>query len=291
MHDSCYYGAPLVRADAVDPAIETLLTWFSSSSASASFFRLNAMATDSVTAVKLVAACERERRRVQFMRQSARPVLNKTCNVEALLQTRISSRRRADWRRVRRRLDALGNFEIKLLPISEVLVDQFLTMEAAGWKATARDGGAMRNKEYRAVFFKDVVMRGSKRSQMQCIGAVLNGRPIAMAFQMRSRGQMFGFKTAYDEHYSAYSPGVLMFIDLLRRISADPSIERFDPCVRPDHPVFAKILEARVEMAEVNIAGTFRDGFALKVLGEARGMHERLTGVGLRMVSGNKLNT
>ena len=63
----------------------------------------------------------------------------------------------------------------------------------------------------------------------------------------------FSFKTAYDERYARYSPGVLLQrenLDLLAR----EDIAWCDSCAAADHPMIERIWREKRAMVRVNVA-------------------------------------
>ena len=63
----------------------------------------------------------------------------------------------------------------------------------------------------------------------------------------------FSFKTAYDERFARYSPGVLLQRENLS-IASREGIAWADSCAAPDHPMIDRIWREKREIARISIA-------------------------------------
>ena len=63
----------------------------------------------------------------------------------------------------------------------------------------------------------------------------------------------FSFKTAFDEAYSRFSPGVLLQRENLEML-ARPDIEACDSCAAADHPMIDQIWRERRAVGRLSIA-------------------------------------
>ncbi len=80
----------------------------------------------------------------------------------------------------------------------------------------------------------------------------LDGRPLAMLVNFLCPPGGFSFKTAFDEHYARFSPGVLLQqanLDLLD----DPKIAWVDSCAAPGHPMIDSVWRERRALVWVNV--------------------------------------
>lgn len=89
---------------------------------------------------------------------------------------------------------------------------------------------------------------------MVCIHQLqLNQQLIASLVVFRDAHQAWTWKTAYDEHYGAFSPGTLLMIELIKTHLADPTIRITDSCAVPDHPVMTRLFQDRQTFATLVI--------------------------------------
>jgi hypothetical protein len=55
----------------------------------------------------------------------------------------------------------------------------------------------------------------------------------------------YAFRTAYDEHYAKYSPGLLLELETMRQIEAHREVRWMDSCAAPRHPLLTRIWRER----------------------------------------------
>lgn len=147
---------------------------------------------------------------------------------EEILRQAMSGTTLAKLRRQQRRLAESGELlfaDIGEEPDQDRLVSEFLQLEASGWKGRKGSALACRNNE--ANFFRAVIAEAQARGQLSFPTLRLDGQLIAARNAFLSRSGCFCFKTAYDETYSKFSPGILLQIEFLRRMH-DPN----DPVYR-----------------------------------------------------------
>lgn len=91
----------------------------------------------------------------------------------------------------------------------------------------------------------------------------LDERPLALLINFFAPPG-FSFKTAFDEDYARFSPGVLLQqanLDLLD----DPAIAWVDSCAAPGHPMIDSVWrERRAGVGQRRAVGTRRAGCALR---------------------------
>lgn len=156
--------------------------------------------------------------------------------MEAYLQRSLSSDKRRDLQRKQRRLMELGHLEhvpLHVQPDAEHWLQEFLRMEMAGWKG--RQGTALACKPSDRDFFLTVARAGLERQRLQLLGLMLNQQPIALRCNLIAKPGSFFFKPAFDEAYHQHSPGVLLELENIRQLHADPRIEWMDSCTDPNN--------------------------------------------------------
>ena len=143
------------------------------------------------------------------------------------ISTRMSSGLRKHLRWCRRQLDGLGKVEFvssrdkQLLPD---LLDEFLTLEASGWKGTSGEATAIKLDRSLLQFYLGLLTRFAKSGKCEVNLLRLDGRSIAGQFCLISGGTWYHLKIAYDEAFDKYSPGSVLLEEMLSRLCADGSI-------------------------------------------------------------------
>jgi CelD/BcsL family acetyltransferase involved in cellulose biosynthesis len=126
-------------------------------------------------------------------------------------EARLTAKFRANLRRRRRRLEALGPVEYLREDGQgdvEGALEAFLALEAAGWKG--RGGTAVAREPRLAGFYRAWAAEAAARGALAIRALTLGGRPVAMHLGLVHRGVYYLPKTAYDEALGAVSPGQLL---------------------------------------------------------------------------------
>ncbi len=171
-----------------------------------------------------------------------RALWQKGQQLEDYLQNTLSTGVRKEYRRQRKRLGELGRLEFRTLQQHHEVDDwleEFLRLEASGWKA--REGTAMGINANERAYVREAAQEGFARSQMRMQGLFLDGRPVAMLLSFLAGGWGFTFKTAYDEEFARFSPGVQIMLDVLGCLHSDARYVWMDSCAEPNHPMINRL--------------------------------------------------
>ncbi|MGB3470731.1 MAG: GNAT family N-acetyltransferase, partial [Erythrobacter sp.] len=133
----------------------------------------------------------------------------------------------------------------------ESWTQDFLTLEAAGWKGDA--GTALAEAEATRALFIQVMDGASKAGRLQRLSLTLDGRRIAMLASFVTAPGAYSFKTAFDENFAAFSPGMLLQIENLATLE-DPAIEWTDSCAAQGHPMIERLWSECRTLVSRNIA-------------------------------------
>jgi len=178
-----------------------------------------------------------------------RAFLESELDGEAYLKASLRSHHYREFRRLKRRLSETGALEYGIARQPEEIrigVEAFLALEAAGWKG--RERTAMVTDRYRAAFAREAVQLLSERDMCRVHTLSLDGRIIAALIVFIEQGVAYTWKTAYDESYSAWSPGTLLMIEATKTHLDDPNIRVTDSCAAPDHIVMDRLWSERRRM-------------------------------------------
>ena len=94
----------------------------------------------------------------------------------------------------------------------------------------------------------------------------LDGQPVSMQIVMRAGAVAFTWKTAYDEQFQDFSPGMLLLEDYTAAFLADQSIAYVDSCSHDDSGYMAAWTE-RQTMADIWIDVRRGGSLTFRVLG------------------------
>lgn len=170
------------------------------------------------------------------------------------LRRSLSAHHFREFRRLKRRLGDGGALEHSVARQAEEIrlaLERFLTLEASGWKG--KSGTAMIVDRLQAAFAREAVHRLAQRDMCRIHELRLDGRVIASIVVFVEAGFAYTWKTAFDERYSAFSPGTLLMIEVTRQHLADPNIDATDSCAVEGHPVMDRLWSERREMGTLVI--------------------------------------
>src|SRR5262245_3241081 len=132
---------------------------------------------------------------------------------------RFNSNMRNNLRRWQARLGAAGEVTpVRLSPGDDVArwSDEFLRLEASGWKG--REGSALACREDDRQFVAATFPEAFRRGRLLITGLDLAGKPLARHCMIAAGEGAFTFKIAYDETYAQCSPGTVAEVDNVRQL-------------------------------------------------------------------------
>src|SRR5215467_2187929 len=245
-HIHCYACTPLVRAEVARECIEALLRWFQSGKAGASLLEMESIAGDGPVHQLLVDVSDRIGLLSLTTDAHARGLWSKGGPASDDLGSAVSGELRRRLRRKERRLRELGRVEhLALQPEDDVgrWIDEFLRLEAGGWKGLA--GTALAYSESSRRYFVDVATFARRLGRLLMLGIDFDGRPIARRCAFSAGQGSFAFKTAYDEDFAHFSPGAMLELDNIEQLRALPGVRWMDSCAAPDNILINRISNDR----------------------------------------------
>jgi CelD/BcsL family acetyltransferase involved in cellulose biosynthesis len=254
IHANCFVGAPLVARGCETAFWQALLHWADAHAGTSLFLHLSHLPVDTALTVSLLETCRSERRRAEVVHREERALLSSNLPPDAYLERALPGKKRKELRRQHARLSELGSLAVVRDRDTHGLaawVDRFLALEQAGWKGSA--GSALACSEATELMAREALAEAGRRGKLERLSLELDGRPIAMLATFLSGRGAFSWKTAYDEGFARFSPGVLLQrenLSLLER--AD--IDWCDSCAAPDHPMIDSLWTERRAIGRVSIA-------------------------------------
>ncbi len=131
---------------------------------------------------------------------------------------RLSSRRRSDLRRARRRAEAMGRVKVrvwrpKLSDLSYHL-ERFYAVEAANWKG--RNGTAILQRPRLRRFFDHYAELAASRGILRFGKLTIDGKMASGLLGVVYANRFFLLKIGYDEAFRKASPGILLIHEAIR---------------------------------------------------------------------------
>ncbi len=130
------------------------------------------------------------------------------------LEGQLSSSFRANLRRRRRALEALGEVRAERCSDSAAQVEAGIELERQGWKGRA--GTAMAQDVDTRGFYTELARVLGAQGRLALWALYLDERLIAFQFGLEHRGSYALLKPAYDESLARYSPGQLLMAEVMR---------------------------------------------------------------------------
>ena len=171
----------------------------------------------------------------------------------AYYERAVRQKKRKELRRLRNRLADVGRVEARILDDRAALdswCDAFLALEKAGWKG--REGTALACDPQSEAFFRRVMAAAWDEGRLQFRRLDVEGRPVAMLVTLLCPPGSFSFKTAFDEGFAHFSPGVLLQIENLDILERG-DIDWTDSCAAQDHPMIDSLWTERRSIVRVTV--------------------------------------
>jgi CelD/BcsL family acetyltransferase involved in cellulose biosynthesis len=267
-HLHCSLCTPLIRQGAGRECLDALFRWLATDRRGSRLLQLNFVAADGPF-YHLLLDHLNERRLLTYLEESTtRALLRVAADDEAYLAGVMSGGSRKELRRQRRRLGELGTLESLALDNAADLdtwVDQFLALEASGWKG--QEGTALGVRDADREFFRTVAHDAFARGRLMLLGLFLDGRPVALKCNFLMGAGAVAFKIAYDETHARFSPGVQLELDNIVAAHRRPGLRWMDSCAVSRHPMINRLWPERRTVQTVVVATGRRGGdLAVSVL-------------------------
>jgi len=252
MHHNCFLGTPLVRKGFEEVFWQQLLVGLDQSNWPG-FLHINGMTIGGPLDQAMRAVCGQQKRRCDLVHSEARAFLQSPLGAEPYLQANVRGKKRKELRRQAKRLDELGKVTFGHQTDARCLeqwIDEFLRLEKTGWKGLG--GSALDSDGQTRKFFREALIGAAQAGQLERHDIRLEGTPLAMLVNFHSGRGSFSFKTAFDEAFSRFSPGVLLQLENLK-ILENPAIAWMDSCAAEDHPMIDSIWSGRRHIGRFSI--------------------------------------
>lgn len=273
-HSQCALTTPLVRAADAAATLDAFLDWFDSNPLHPELVRLpRTYASGPLRAALDTVLARRDARSWrfdEFQRAEFVPAESGT----AYMKAQRGAKTLREIRRRMRRLGDLGSTGLDVLaPGADAgaWLDEFLALEDGGWKGGGGAGTSLRAAG-EETFFRDAVTALHREGRARLVALRVDGDAVAMYVCVLDPECTSGWalKTAYDEAFAAYGPGMLMFSEESVALH-DTRLRRVDSCAVPGHPLVEKVWGDRVAIADLVVARSDPAGrAALAVVRRAR---------------------
>lgn len=254
LHPNCFLGAPLVAAGQERPFWRAFLTWADQQGGSSLFLHLAQLPLESSLTTALSDVLAEQDRFSALVHREERAMLASALSPDAYLEAAMSGKKRKELRRQFARLSELGEVRIERRADAEELdrwIDDFLALEHSGWKGSA--GSALASHHATTRLFREALSGAAAQQRLERLTLILDGEPLAMLASFLTPPGAFSYKTAFDERFARFSPGVLLQRENLAVLD-HPAVRWTDSCAAADHPMIDHIWRERRPIGRLSIA-------------------------------------
>lgn len=253
-HPNAFCGVPLVMAGLEDEFWRALLAHFDRSARRALFLHLPLLPAEGPVEAALGRVLHEQARAHYAVGEESRALLTGETSAAAYLEAAMSAKKRKELRRQQARLAEEGVLAFERLEGDENLAAwtaEFLALEAAGWKGDA--GSALASAPDTRALFEQSLAGAAAAGRLERLALRLDGRAIAMLVNFITPPGAYSFKTAFDEDYARFSPGMLLQLENLALLER-PDIRWADSCAAEGHPMIERLWRDKRRMTGCNIA-------------------------------------
>jgi hypothetical protein len=230
-HKYCYLCTPLVREGYGQEVIAAFFDWLDAGSHDCSLMEFRFIAGDGLFNGLLMEYFERHIKLHYISMYFLRAMFRPTIDADTYLCAALSAKHRKMIRRQERQLSEIGRLEYDALTPDddvEVWIEEFLRLEASGWKG--RENSAIASDESDQSYFRSIAKEAFRQGRLSMLALRLDGRPIAFKCDFHAGRGLFTFRIAFDENYARNSPGMLLETENVRRLHARSQIDWVDSC-------------------------------------------------------------
>ena len=150
---------------------------------------------------------------------------------------------RRNLRRLKKQLEEQGDVRMEMVTKPDALLsayEQFLSVEASGWKGTDRNATAIKTDPALNAFYEALLTPASAGMTPQINLLWIDDKCIAAQFGILTNDCLSLLKIGYNEEYARFSPGYLLLegvlahccaenVDTLSLVTSPPWAERWHP--------------------------------------------------------------
>ena len=252
-HPNHFLGLPLVRAGLESLFWSILLGWCDAAPWAKTMVHVPRLTEDGPLHRALIDVARVRGVEAETVHREERALLESPLSPGEYWDAAVRAKKRKEHRRQANRLAEQGAVAFRRWSADEPVepwIDAFLALEARGWKGRA--GSALACHGETEAWFRAILSGAAAAGRLDMRVLDLGDRPLAMLVNFLCPPGGFSFKTAFDEDYARFSPGVLLQqanLDLL----ADDRIDWVDSCAAPGHPMIDSVWRERRALVWVNV--------------------------------------
>lgn len=256
-HDYCFLAVPLIRRAHATEVWSTLFHELSQMKSGPQLLDMPLQCGEGELAQAMTTVLYDRSALVEHVESYTRAFVRKSEDWTIYAAAAMSTHQRRELRRHWRRFSESGELTERTLESNqgdevESWIDNFLELEARGWKGES--GSAIHLRTKTSNYFQEIVRAAYQQDRLQMFGLFLQGEPVALKVNFLAGTGAFAFKIAYDERFSKYSPGVQLELDNLRRLHEAPGHDWIDSCAVPRHFMINRLWKERRTISHLRVS-------------------------------------
>jgi CelD/BcsL family acetyltransferase involved in cellulose biosynthesis len=253
-HPHCYLESPLLFRGSEESAAEAMLHEARREVGLTAFDRLPA---EGPVASAVVSACDALGVKPIVWKRFERAALERRLDDDYVRST-LCGKHFRDLRRKGRKLESeLGDIAFVDRAGDPHAVDDFLTLEAAGWKG--EEGTALAPGPG-AEFFRAICGTFAEAGRLQMLTMQAGDRTVAMQSALIASEGLFCFKITYDESLGRFSPGTQLMAETASEFHRRKELEWVDSCSKPKCEPIERLWPDRRELTTILVPGAGAKG-------------------------------
>jgi hypothetical protein len=258
-HRYCFSTAPCLRSGRETEVAGSFIQWLHQHR-----YRYPLVLLSGVTADGAWAQALRQQLQLRRMRFLQGSLIQRALLVagekdgQAYLQQTMAGKKLRKYQRLRDSLAEQGNLQVHELQPDEgnlqPWLDAFVALELKGWKG--KENTAIGSRPSCRRFFEEMACEAHRRGQLAMLSMTLDDQPLAMVCDFIAAPGAFAFKSAYDEAYARYAPGVLLELENVCRAHdrRDRGLRWLDSCSAPDNELLNRLYLERRSLCNLTIS-------------------------------------
>ncbi len=254
LHHNAFLGVPLVMPGFEQFFWEQMFEIMDQSGGKSLFLHLNGMVIGAPIQKALVRTCMAQHRRFALVDEQERALLQGPATAEDYFANAVRGKKRKELRRQKNRLAEMGDLQFLRSDGGanpDKWIDEFLALERASWKGEA--GSALDCTAETRTMFREALRGAAAKGKIELLDLRLDGAPLAMLVNFICAPGSFSFKTAFDERYARFSPGVLLQIENLALLERG-DVDWCDSCAAEGHPMIDSLWTGRRRIGRYSVA-------------------------------------
>jgi CelD/BcsL family acetyltransferase involved in cellulose biosynthesis len=275
-------AAVLLDRDAGEAALAAIVDWLARERPGIIGLFLPSLDAAGPTAEAAQALGLRETAACLVVGRRVRAVLHAADRPGAGFEASLPKRRLKEWGRQMRRLKERGAAAFRSAA-DGAAVEKFLALEAKGWKGAQHT--ALAADADLAAFARSMLAGFAAEGKLAIHLLEVDGEPVAAGLTLRSGARAFYWKTAYDESFAEYSPGLQLTLEISRIHERDASIAATDSCAIEGHPMIDRLWTARLALTDCLLPTRRGPQRRLAIWAAAEAGRRRLKELGKRAIN------